>query len=361
MGTLCLGILAGLITAYKLYTTGFGVYAKTDILVWTLPLAAYIFFSLTSAGLAFVSSIPVVFGIKRYEAIEKRTVFLEICVLLAAFVCLILHLGSPLAVFYLLLSPNPASPLWWLAMLYGVYLLILLASFWKIHNGQLNKALGILVFILAVSTSTTLGWLVGMADARPTLNPNFLTAFFPISAFACGLAAITLFSLATARFSGTKISQDRMELFDEIAKVLGITIGVTMVLFIWRMITGGVSSSALEFIAFKQILRSFSFHVEFWLGMVVPFVLMLIPGVRKTTSGKVLAGVLFLAGMLFGRLEIVLSGELMPLGAMAEGRPPVVSYVPTIWEVFVALFGLSVMLLVYTLGERHLKLEAQAE
>ena len=152
-----------------------------------------------------------------------------------------------------------------------------------------------------------------------------------------------------------------MELFDEIAKVLGITIGVTMVLFIWRMITGGVSSSALEFIAFKQILRSFSFHVEFWLGMVVPFVLMLIPGVRKTTSGKVLAGVLFLAGMLFGRLEIVLSGELMPLGAMAEGRPPVVSYVPTIWEVFVALFGLSVMLLVYTLGERHLKLEAQAE
>ena len=61
---LFLGILLGLWTTFKVYTVGFTVYAKTDVLVWTLPLSTYIFFSLTSAGLAFVSSFPVVFGIK---------------------------------------------------------------------------------------------------------------------------------------------------------------------------------------------------------------------------------------------------------------------------------------------------------
>ena len=84
-GLLGLGVLLGLITAYKVFTVGFVLYAKTDILVWTLPIAAYVFFSLTSSGLAFVSSIPVVFGIKRYQPLEKRTVFLEIAVLVAAF------------------------------------------------------------------------------------------------------------------------------------------------------------------------------------------------------------------------------------------------------------------------------------
>jgi hypothetical protein len=51
----------------------------------------------------------------------------------------------------------------------------------------------------------------------------------------------------------------------------------------------------------------------------------------------------------------------MPLGAMAEGMPSFVSYMPTIWEVFIALFGLSVMLLIYTLGDRYLKLEEASD
>jgi len=136
IGLLIIGILLGLWTTFRVYTEGFSLYAKTDVLVWTLPLSTYIFFSLTSAGLAFVSSIPVVFGIKRYEAIEKRTVYLEIAVLIASFVCLILHLGSPLKVFYIILSPNPSSPLWWLAMLYSFYFVILLSAFLENSHRQ---------------------------------------------------------------------------------------------------------------------------------------------------------------------------------------------------------------------------------
>ena len=110
-GILGLGILIGLITMYRVFTVGLVLYAKTDILVWTLPISSYIFFSLTSTGLAFVSSIPVVFGIKRYQPIEMRTALLEIAVLLAGFACLFLHLGSPLNTVYFIFSPNPASPI----------------------------------------------------------------------------------------------------------------------------------------------------------------------------------------------------------------------------------------------------------
>ena len=361
IGVLSLGILAGLITTFRVFTTGFVLYAKTDILVWTLPVAAYIFFSLTSAGLAFVSSIPLVFNIKRYEVIEKRIVFLEIAVLCAGFICLILHLGSPWNVFYFLLSPNLASPLWWLATLYGIYLVVLLASFWKIHTAHASKALGTVVFLIAIGTSTALGWLVGMTDARPALNPSFLPVYFPVTAFACGLAATLLFSLASSYFSEAPMSAERTALFNEIAKVFGVVIGVTLVLFIWRSITGAISSSVIEFAAFRHMVGSLSYQTELWLGLVVPFILMVLPSVRITTWGKVVASTSLLFGMLAGRLELVLTGEIMPMGPMAEGIPEFVSYFPTISELLVAIFALAVMLLLYTLGDRHLNLDGTQE
>jgi Ni/Fe-hydrogenase subunit HybB-like protein len=65
--------------------------------------------------------------------------------------------------------------------------------------------------------------------------------------------------------------------------------------------------------------------------------------------------------MFEGRLEFILSGVVRPLGQMAEGRSEIVSYMPTVYEVLVAIFGFSVMLLIYTIGERYLKLETVPE
>ncbi|MBW1787093.1 MAG: polysulfide reductase NrfD, partial [Deltaproteobacteria bacterium] len=193
-GLIGLGIVAGLITAVRVFISdGMVVYAKTDILVWTLPLASYVFFSLTSSGIAFASSIPAILGIKRFEPLEKRTAFLEISVLLAALSCLMLHLGSPWNAIYFLLSPNPASPLWWLGMLYGLYLVILLLSFLYTYRTQrMSRALGLLVFLIASTTVIMLAWLFSMTPARPIFSFPFLAAYFPLSALACGFAAVML-------------------------------------------------------------------------------------------------------------------------------------------------------------------------
>jgi molybdopterin-containing oxidoreductase family membrane subunit len=360
-GVLGLGILIGLLTAYKVFTVGFVLYAKTDILVWTLPIASYVFFSLTSTGLAFVSSIPVVFGIKRYQPIEKRTALLEIAVLLAGFTCLLLHLGSPWNAVYFVFSPNPASPLWWLAMLYGVYLAVLLLSFWKMQTGEPNKALGIFVFLIAIATATTLGWLFGLPDARPVFNAQFLTMYLPLTGFASALAAVILINMAYHRFAGNPLSEGQVNMFNDLAKLFGIVIGATLIFFLWRRIVGGISSSGLEFAGFRHVLDSGWYHFALWIGLVIPLLLLAVPSIRTTNWGKTSASSLFLVGMLAGRLEFVLGGLVMPTGPKAEGQPQFVSYWPTIWEVFVLMFALSVLLLVYTYGERNLKLEEGAE
>ena len=142
---------------------------------------------------------------------------------------------------------------------------------------------------------------------------------------------------------------------------MGIVAGMVAVLFLWRTISGGISSTAVEYGAFKHMIGSIPYNIEFWLGLVIPTVLLLIPKIRFTIWGKVTASALLLVGMFAGRLEFVLSGVVRPLGQMAEGRPEIVSYMPTVYEIFVALFGFSVMLLVYTIGERYLNLESIPE
>lgn len=355
-GVLGLGIVLGLLTAYRVFTTGFVLYAKTDILIWTMPIAAYVFFSLTSSGLAFVSSIPVVFGIKRYQLIEKRTVFLEIAVLGAAFACLFLHLGSPWNIFYYLFSPNFASPLWWLGMLYGLYLIVLLLSFRKIQTGKVSRGLGIFTFIVAIATSTALGWLFGLPDARPVFSANFLAMYFPLTGFASALAAVLMFSLAYHHFAQIPLREEDRILYDDLSKLFGVVVFLTLVFFIWRTIVGGVSASAVEFGGFRHMLGSGWYHLALWVGLVIPLVMLAIPSVRQAVWGKWTSAALFMVGMFAGRLEMVLSGLVMPTGPKAEGQLPFVGYWPSIWEVFVIISALAVLLLVYTIGERRFKL-----
>ena len=355
-GILGVGVLLGLLTAYKVFTVGFVVYAKTDILVWTMPIAAYVFFSLTSSGLAFVSSIPVVFNIKRYQPLEKRTTFLEIAVLVAAFACLFLHLGSPLKVVYYLFSPNFASPLWWLGLLYTIYLIVLVLSFRKMHSAEPSKGLGIFTLIIAIATSTVLGWLFGLPDARPAFSANFLAMYFPLTGFGSALAAVLLFSLAYHHFAQVPLSDGDKNLYDDLSKLFGVVMAFTLVFFIWRTIVGGVSATAVEFAGFRHMLGSGWYHMALWIGLVIPILLIAMPTVRNATWGKITSAAMFLVGMFAGRLEMVLSGLVMPTGPKAEGQPPFVSYWPTIWEVFVFVAALAALLLVYTLGERYLKL-----
>ena len=357
-----LGILLGLITAYRVFIgTGFVLYAKTDILVWTIPIAAYIFFSLTSTGLAFVSSIPVVFSIQRYQPIEKRTVFLEIAVLMAAFACLLLHLGSPWNVVYFLFSPNFSSPLWWLGLLYVLYFVVLLISFRRMHTTGTSKGLGIFTFIIAIATSTVLGWLFGFPDARPVFAANFLAMYFPLTGFASALAAVLIFSLAYHRFAKIPLSDGDKNLYDDLSRLFGVMMAFTFIFFIWRTIVAGLSATAVEFAGFRYMLGLGWYHLALWVGLVIPLVLIAVPSVRTATWGKVTTAALFLGGMFAGRLEMVLSGLVMPTGPKAEGQPLFVSYWPTIWEVFVFVSALAVLLLVYTIGERHLKLAATHE
>jgi molybdopterin-containing oxidoreductase family membrane subunit len=212
-----------------------------------------------------------------------------------------------------------------------------------------------------MATSTALGWLFGLPDARPAFSANFLAMYFPLTGFGSALAAVLLFSLAYHHYAKIPLSEGDSNLYGDLSKLFGVVMVLTLVFFIWRTIVGGVSASAVEFAGFRHMLGSGWYHLALWVGLVIPLVLIAMPSVRAATWGKVTSAILFLIGMFAGRLELVLSGLVMPTGPKAEGQPPFVSYWPSIWEVFVFVSALAVLLFVYTLGESKLKLSEVSE
>ena len=175
------------------------------------------------------------------------------------------------------------------------------------------------------------------------------------SGFASALAAVLLFSLSYYHFAKIPLSDGDRNLYDDIAKLFGFVTALILVFFLWRTIVSGASATAVEFAGFRHMLSSGWYHLALWVGLVIPLLMLAMASVRQATWGKVAAAVLFLVGMFAGRLEMVLSGLVMPTGPKAEGQPPFVSYWPTIWEVFVFVSALAALLFVYTLGERKLK------
>ena len=94
-------------------------YGNTREVPWGLLIAAYVFFVVTSTGLCLVSSIGHVFGVKAFQPIAKRSVFMAIMTIIAGFVVIGFEIENPWRMaIYNITSPNLTSNIWWM----GTYL-----------------------------------------------------------------------------------------------------------------------------------------------------------------------------------------------------------------------------------------------
>ena len=88
-----------------------------------------------TSGLCLASSLGTVFGIERFRPLEKRHAILAVLCLTTAFGIIALDLHYPVRmVFGAMLVPSPTSPMWWMGVFYGVYLVVLLVEVWSMFT-----------------------------------------------------------------------------------------------------------------------------------------------------------------------------------------------------------------------------------
>jgi molybdopterin-containing oxidoreductase family membrane subunit len=367
LGVLGVALVVGLIAAVFIFMEGHVLFNANDVLIWTLPLGVYIFLALASSGLTLLSGLPLVFGISKYEPFAKRLVFLAIATLCGGFVSIGLELGSVFHMVYIMLSPNFSSPIWWMGAIYSLELAILALKFWKMHNGDyhsgLSRMLGTASFVLAIIAPLMIGSVFGLTESRATYFGPVMSVYCLLMALLSGTALFILYQEVLGRVTASSQSGQSAAVIEDFTRIFtyvtGIVVAFTLMKFVFESAT-----TIPAFLVYHQFEHAFGawhgFHLEVILGLFLPFILLLSPTVRRSTGGKIVIASLILLGTLSMHMEILLAGQSHPVGPKAEQFPQYVQYIPSIWEVLVMVFALAVMLLLYTLGERYLKLQAPA-
>jgi len=364
LGVLGIALLAGAVAGAFIFMQGHVLFNANDVLIWTLPLGVYIFLALSSSGLTLLSALPLVFGIKKYKPFAKRLVFLAIATLCGGFVSIGLELGSIFHMIYIMLSPNLSSPIWWMGAIYSVELAVLALKFWKMHTGDyhsgFSKLLGTVSFVLALIAPLMIGSVFGLTESRATYFGPVMSIYCLLMAVLSGTALFILYSMVVGRVVGlTPSSEYALMVYDDFTLILTYAAGIVTAFTLLKI---AIESSTtipafLVYHKFEHLFGSIGyFGIEVILGLFLPFVLLLIPSVRGSVGGRILASALIFVGSLARHMEILLAGQSHPVGPKAEQFPQYVQYVPSIWELLVLVFALAVMLLLYTLGERYLKL-----
>ena len=340
-----------------LFTEGHAAFNTSSDVAWGAPIAYYLFFLLASSGLSIIASLDTVFGIQVFYPIAKRCVWLAIITLVTGFTLLGLELGHPFRMLWAMPTGLQIhSPMWWMGVLYTIDLVLLLIKFYQLHKGDWNTRfthhLSVASFVVCILASGTLGLVFGMMAMRPAWYSPVMPMYFILTGFTTAAA----FMLFIGSLTLQRVSLPReVRFLDEVVmpRLFFVALLAVIAMRFGQILTGLWSNfEGME--AHWRALEHPLFHVEIWIGFVVPLILMSRVAWRANRANQLAASLLFMLGMFFARLELLIVGQEVPLfkGYWAGYT----DYWPSFTEWMFVPFGAGLFLFLYGAGDWLLRL-----
>lgn len=360
------GMFAALGIAFGLHAMLVGhehTYGVTREVPWGLLISTYVFFVVTSTGLCLVSAIGHVFGVKAFQPIAKRSVFMAIISIIAGFLVIAFEIENPWRMaIYNMTSPNLTSNIWWMGTLYGAYLFFMVIEFGLLQMGKHKQAgiLGLMGVLAGVAAHSNLGAVFGLLGGREFWHGPYMPIYFITSAMMSGCFAVIFFSWVGYKANGWQMSESYKSSLTSVAKLGALLITVIAFFTCWKIISGVSGQPPGKYEAMMAILSG-PYAVNFWvgemmLGLVIPFVLVL--AVRaKNMQTLFVASASCLIGIFFMRYDLVVVGQIVPHfhGLDIIDLPALFSYVPSLHEIMVTLGGIGLCTMGFLMGERLFK------
>ena len=375
-------IAAGLLVLWGLcawiyqLTQGLIVTGMRDIVSWGLYIFTFAFLVGLSAGGLIMASAAEAFGVRSLKPLARLGVLTAAACVLVAAMTIIPDLGNAQRIYEIFRYPNWSSPLVWdivIILVYFVFAVVDLTVMSKrgIARSERAKWIRILAYIglpTAVLLHSITAWIFGLQISRPWWNTALMAPLFVTSAVLSGTALVALAALAARRW-------DRFTVTDEtwraLAVLMATTIAIDLFLVACDYITILWGNVPRERAALDQVLPGGSWQWVFWLewvvGGIVPFVLLVVPALRRRSAVFALASFLVLVGVYAFRIELVVGGMTTPLlhlppgialGSYTPGQSSFqysAVYHPTWVEYAILIALLSFLTLLITLGYRWLR------
>lgn len=343
---------------------GWEVFGTSPSFEWGLMIVGYVFFAIMTSGLCLASSLGTVFGIERFRPLEKRHAILAVLSLTTAFGIIALDLHYPVRmVFGAVFVPSPTSPMWWMGVFYGLYLVVLLVEVWsmftphpKIHQWSCTVAA-----CVAILAPATLGAVFGVIAAKPLWHGPWTPVQMVASAFLAGTSLLGIVFYAVARLRLQDVERAKRLGIPSIRLLLGVGLVLVAALVV-RQVVAGLTGTEHGLREATEALVSGPLALPFWgarvgLGLVVPLALVSLPWTRSH-GALFAASALSLVGVFTDRLLFVMAGQVAPTTTAAGTVSyPYAAYSPSPVEIAIIAGAVAFVAFAYTLAERYLDLE----
>jgi len=334
---LLLAVMAvGAVFALVRFAAGIGKIANiNNAYPWGWWVGYGIMTMIAIGGVGFtITALVEIFGVHRYHAFVRPAVLMGMLCYMSAITMLMVELGRPWMVWMVLISWAPTSALYEVGWCAFLYLNVLILEFAQVPLKELGwdrtlciiKLIYIPIMLLGVTLShlhqSSLGTLMTLLPHKVNVLwwSDLLPLLYLFSAIMAGPAMAILEHLAAARWLGFA---PRMDLLAGLARIEAWLVGLFLAFQMGDLIYRGGVDAMLS-----PTRLTLSFWVEIGFGLLLPFVLLLMPEVRESRRGLATACALVIAGVLLHRLNVAVIGLRVRYWE---------SYVPSVGEVAITL------------------------
>jgi len=366
MGLILILAVVGLVAAggfvlSQLMTVGHTAYSGDSRgIFWGLPIVTYDFFLLSSTGLAMLASAWTVFRLPAFEPIARRSILLAMAALAGGVAALFMELGAPMKAMLLIpFSGTTSAPLFWKVwgvIFYSLGLAWLLFTWLLPKAAQPPKAAAVLTFVAAVYITFVAGGVYGWMAMRPFWFGGEMSLAFMVEALLGAVTFIIFFTHLAAGFNTQRIPEKTRALFSGPLGGLFAVLMIAHAFFVISRLIAGLWSNADGMQVWHYLWSRPMFQVELWIGLGLPIVLTVVPGLRKSLSLQLLAAVVALVALFVARYDFVIGGQMVAL-FKGSWSHDLLSYTPSLTEWAVLATAVFLANVVNALGEKQLALD----
>ena len=310
------GVLAALTAAgvaawiYQLMN-GLGVTGMSNGTSWGLYITCFMFFVGLSAGGLIVASSASVFHVKEYKKVALPAVILSTVCICVAGMFVLIDLGGIQRVWRIVVSPNPASPLFWdicVITLYLVVNIVYLAFMTSKKPAAQDRVAVVSRFALpvAILVHSVTAWIFGLEMAKEGWYSAIMAPLFVVSAMDSGLALLLL-SLMGLNKSG--LFKTDKKLLTNLAGLLATCIAIDGFLIGCEVLTmaypGAAGAETLSIMATGATAPFFWFEII--VGILIPLAILLFAKNRARMGLVAAASVCVVVGVFCKRVWLLLT------------------------------------------------------
>ncbi|MFQ5457106.1 MAG: NrfD/PsrC family molybdoenzyme membrane anchor subunit [Myxococcota bacterium] len=355
---------------FRQFATGLGVTGLNRPGYWGLYIINFVFFIGVSAGGIMIASLVHAFGIEAFRSVARIAELMAISCLLLAVCFILLDLGRPDRLLFIMLHPHPGSPLFWDVSAVNIYLGISLVygylgtrpdlvrvmhakprAAWLYRllalgytdlspralerERKVLKVLACLGLVAAIVLHSVTAWIFGLQKARPGWFASIMAPLFIVSATVSGLALLT-FSVVVIR---RLIDHPKIE--DQVIRRLGVMLAFSIPVlgyFLFAELLTAFYSSEPSVLHIFHTMMHGAYSSLFWghlvLGLLLPMLLLL------TVLGVLSRGLVLGVGLGFSIL-LTLAVWYFQIPTFVDGFPAYSAYGVGCMAtfIFLAFFG----------------------